>query len=387
MSLINRFFVSPERSFFLFGPRGTGKSTWLKNRFPQALYIDLLSPSVLQSYLAQPARLNELIHDYPDKKIVVIDEVQKAPSLLSIVHQEIERKQGIQFILTGSSPRKLKQTSSDLLGGRALKRELHPFMAAELGELFSLEKALTQGLLPLVTGQADAYDILHAYVSLYVHEEIQMEGLVRHIESFARFLEVISFSHGSLLNVSNIARECAVKRKTVENYILILESLLLAYQVPVFSKRAQRELSAHPKFYLFDSGVYHTLRPRGLLDHPGEIGGASLEGIVAAHLRAWNDYSIAKNAISFWRTRSGVEVDFIVYGPMGFWAIEVKNTKQVSNADVKPLNIFLMDYPEATAILLYRGTECFRRGKVLCMPCEAFLKALRPNEGLPTDIE
>ncbi|HLF66941.1 MAG TPA: DUF4143 domain-containing protein, partial [Gammaproteobacteria bacterium] len=340
----------------------------MKSRYPDALYIDLLTPAILQSYLAQPGRLIDLIRDNPEKKQIIIDEVQQAPSLLSIVHQEIEKKQGIQFILTGSSARKLKRTSADLLGGRALKRELHPFMAAELGELFHLETALQQGLLPLVTGQKDAADILHGYISLYLHEEVQMEGLVRNIENFSRFLEVISFSHAGLLNVANIARDCMVKRKTVENYIAILEELLLAYQIPIFSKRAKRELSAHPKFYLFDSGVYYALRPRGPLDRIDEINGASLEGLIAAHLRAWNDYSTEKHGIHFWRTRSGVEVDFIVYGPQGFWAIEVKNSKRVTQEDIKGLNTFLIDYPEAQAILLYRGTEVFRRGKVLCIP-------------------
>ncbi len=380
MPLINRLFIPPERSFFLFGPRGTGKSTWMKKSYPDALYIDLLTPAVLQSYLAKPSRLVELIEDYPEKKVVIIDEVQKAPTLLSIVHQQIEKKQGIQFILTGSSARKLKRNSADLLGGRALKRELHPFMAAELGELFNLETALTQGLLPLVTGQSDAMDILHGYISLYLHEEVQMEGLVRNIENFSRFLEVISFSHASLLNVANIARDCMVKRKTVENYINILEELLLAYQIPIFSKRAKRELSSHPKFYLFDNGVYYALRPRGPLDRIDEMNGASLEGLICAHLRAWNDYSTEKHSIYFWRTRSGVEVDFIVYGPQGFWAIEVKNAKHVSQEDQKGLNAFLVDYPEAQAILLYRGTETFRRGKVLCMPCEVFLRQLMPNQ-------
>lgn len=385
MSLINRAFNPPKRSFFLFGPRGTGKSTWMKTIYPNALYIDLLTPAVLQSYLANPGRLAELIKDYPEKKVIIIDEVQKAPSLLPIVHQEIEKKQDIQFILTGSSARKLKRSSADLLGGRALKRELHPFMASELGERFNLEDALQKGLLPLVTGQSDAKDILHAYISLYLHEEIQMEGLVRNIENFSRFLEVISFSHSNILNVSNIARECSVKRKTVENYIIILEELLLAYQIPIFSKRSQRALSAHSKFYLFDSGVFSTLRPRGPLDRIDEINGASLEGLIAAQLRAWNDYSSEKHTISFWRTRSGVEVDFIIYGPKGFWAIEVKNSKTIAQEDIKALNTFSQDYPEAQLILLYRGNECIRRGNVLCLPCELFLKQLIPNQCLLTE--
>ncbi|MCW5589584.1 MAG: DUF4143 domain-containing protein [Legionellales bacterium] len=223
---------------------------------------------------------------------------------------------------------------------------------------------------------------MQGYIHLYLREEIQAEGLVRNLESFSRFLEAISFSHGSLLNVTNIARECEVKRKTVENYINILEELLLAFQISVFSKRAQRALSAHPKFYLFDSGVFQTLRPRGPFDKVDEVEGMALEGLVAQHLRAWNDYSSEKHTIYFWRTRSGVEVDFVVYGPKGLWAIEVKNSQRVHPADTNSLEIFLTDYPEAKAVLLYRGNEYIQQKNVLCMPCEKFLNQLRPNEVL-----
>lgn len=281
---------------------------------------------------------------------------------------------------TGSSSRKLKQAGGDLLAGRALQRQLHPFMAAELGEHFSLEKALQVGTLPVLLDVPNQRDALQAYVGLYLKEEIQAEGLVRNLESFSRFLEIISFSHASLLNVTNIARECEVKRKTVENYIEILEELLLAYKLPIFSKRVQRELSTHPKIYLFDAGVFRTLRPRGPLDRVEDIEGVALEGLVAQHLRAWNDYSAEKHDIGFWRTRSGLEVDFVVYGPKDFWALEVKNATKIYPVDTKPLEAFLVDYPMATAILLYRGTERLWQKGVLCLPCDEFLLALKPNE-------
>lgn len=380
MQLIQRFFHALSRSFFLFGPRGTGKSTLMKSLYGDALWIDLLRPDVLRSYIARPERLHEIIQGNPKQKTIVIDEVQKAPSLLSVVHSIIEEKRGINFILTGSSARKLKRTSADLLGGRAVKRVLHPFMAAELGKHFSLSHALHNGLLPLIMAAKDPQDSLHAYVNLYLHEEIQAEGLVRNVENFSRFLEVITFSHGSLLNVTNIARECEVKRKTVENYINILEELLLAYQLPVFSKRAQRELISRSKFYLFDAGVFYALRPKGPMDRVEEIDGAALEGLVAQHLCAWNDYSQEKHTLSYWRTRAGLEVDFIVYGPKGFWAIEVKNAKKVSSQDTKSLNAFLKDYPMAKALLLYRGNERMKQNNVLCIPCEEFLRQLKPNE-------
>lgn len=381
MNFIPRFFQKPEQSFFLFGPRGTGKSTLMEAKYPNALSVNLLQPEVLRSFLARPERLQELVRGSSKDNIVIIDEIQKAPGLLSVVHSLIEEKTGLQFILTGSSARKLKRTGADLLGGRALKRTLYPFMASELQEEFSLTKALQFGMLPLVWDKKNPHDTLQAYISLYLHEEIQAEGLVRNLENFARFLEIVSFSHASLLNIANIARECEIKRKTVENYIHILEELLLAFHLPPFTKRVQRALVSHPKFYLFDSGVYGALRPKGPFDKPEEIAGASLEGLVAQHLRAWNDYSQQDNQLSFWRTREGLEVDFVVYGPQGIWAIEVKHSQRVSSQDTRSLKVFLEDYPMAHALLLYCGTEQLRMGNVLVLPCEKFLKQLKP--GMP----
>lgn len=380
MTLIQRCFQSPDRSYFLLGPRGTGKTTLIRDRYHDALWIDLLKPDVLRSYMARPERLQDVVKANPGKKVVVIDEIQQSPALLSVVHSLIEEKHGLQFILTGSSARKLKRTSANLLGGRALKRTLHPFIAAELGGAFDLDTALRDGMLPLLYQQQNPQDILQAYITLYLREEIQAEGLVRNLENFSRFLEVITFSHASILNVANIARECEVKRKTVENYIEILEELLLAIRLPVFTKRAKRELSSHPKFYIFDAGVFNALRPKGILDKTDEINGAGLEGMVAQHLFAWNDYGNETHSIGYWRTRSGVEVDFVVYGPKGFWAIEVKNSRRVNPHDTKALEAFLTDYPMAKALLLYRGSERIQYDNVLCMPADEFLLGLQPNE-------
>ncbi len=379
-SIIPRYFKCPKESFFMFGPRGTGKSTWLRTKMKSALWIDLLEPDLFRSYSARPERLRELVLANRDKRIIVIDEIQKVPDLLSAVHSLIEKKQGWQFILTGSSSRKLKRTGVDLLAGRVLKLTLHPFMAAELGNKFNFKKALKIGTLPLVVAALEPEKVLKTYSALYVREEVQMEGLVRNISGFSRFLEAVSFSHGAVLNISNVARECEIERKVVEGYISILEDLLLSFRLPVFTKKAKRATAAHPKFYYFDTGVFRSLRPSGPLDRPEEIEGCALEGLVAQHLISWNAYRGEKNKIYYWRTRSGVEVDFIVYGEEVFWAIEVKNTSRIRKEDLNSLRAFIEEYPQCNAFLLYRGKERLLRKGVLCIPCEEFIMKLNPQK-------
>jgi uncharacterized protein len=383
VATVERFFRSPATHFFLFGPRGTGKSTWLRGAYPDALWVDLLRPETQRQLAARPERLRELVAGNPQAATVVVDEIQKVPTLLDVVHDLIERRAGPQFVLTGSSARKLRREGVDLLAGRAVLRSLHPFMAAELGDRFDLGSALTRGLVPLVWSSPEPEDVLKAYVGLYLKEEVQLEGLVRRFEGFARFLEAVSFSHGAVLNVSEVARECQVSRKTVEGYLAILGDLLLAFQVPVFAKRAQRNLTAHPKFFWFDAGVFTALRPAGPLDRPEEIAGAALEGLVAQHLRAWIDYSGEDYALSFWRTKAGAEVDFVVYGRRGFWALEVKHSASVRQADLRGLKAFRADYPEAGLRLLYRGDETLEIDGIRCLPCDAFLRRLVPGQPLP----
>ena len=379
-TLIPRIFTPPGNSFFLFGPRGTGKTTWLRQNFPDAIWIDLLEPETFRSYSAYPERLKEVIFAHPEKKTVVVDEIQKIPELLSVIHGLIEKKLSIHFILTGSSSRKLKRTGADLLAGRVTKKELYPFMAVELGKRFNLNNALNRGLLPLVISSPEFEDVLKTYVALYMREEVQMEGLVRNIGNFSRFLEAASFSHGSVLNISNVARECAVERKVVEGYVTIIEDLLLAFRLPVFTRRAKRAVVSHPKLYFFDAGVFRSLRPSGPLDKPEEIDGCALEGLVAQHLMAWNSYRGDKNKVYFWRTAAGSEIDFVVYGNEVFWAIEVKNTARIRPEDLRSLNRFRSDYPESTAYFLYRGKERLVKNGILCMPCEEFLQKLTPKK-------
>lgn len=383
MESVVRFFQETKQSFFIFGARGTGKSTWLKKYYSNSLYIDLLDPELHRRFLAEPERLNEVIEAYPEKKIVIIDEIQKVPELLSIVHQLIEKDKAYLFILTGSSARKLKRTGVDLLAGRVILKTMHPFMAAELGEIFNLQKALKIGMLPLVWDSINSEQTLKAYISLYLQEEVMIEGIVRNVGNFSRFLEAMSFSHGNVLNTSEVARECKVSRKTVEAYIEILEDLLLGFRINVFSKRAKRHLQNHPKFYFFDTGVFLSLRPEGFLDQKEDsVKGQALEGLVFQHLKAWNAYGDERCQIFFWRTKSKVEIDFVVYGPEIFAAIEVKNSSHIRLQDLKGLQAFHQDYPEAKLIFVYRGKDRLKRNNILCIPCEEFLKGMEPGKTL-----
>ncbi len=387
MELIDRCLKKPDESFFLFGPRGTGKSTWIGMVFKDPLIINLLEPDTFRRFAARPEILLDLVRGQSKQEPVVIDEVQKVPEMLDAVHQLLEEKHGLQFVLTGSSARKLKRTGVDLLAGRAVMKTMHPFMATELGERFNLDKALHHGLLPVIFASSTPQESLRSYTALYLKEEVQLEGFVRNIGNFARFLEAVSFSHASVLNISNIARESEVERKTVEGYMNILEDLLTAYRLPVFSKRAKREVSRQPKFYLFDAGVYRSLRPRGPLDRPQEIEASALEGLVAQHLKAWIAYRKDQFELYFWRTRSGVEVDFVVYGKDGFWAIEVKNSSKVRDEDLRPLRTFQKDFPECRPFMLYRGFDRLYRHGILCLPCEEFLRQLRPDTFLDAGIQ
>lgn len=379
MASIRRFFHAPARSFFLFGPRGTGKSTWLRDNLTDALRVDLLDPTTARQLLARPERLEHLVDGNPAARVVIIDEIQKAPALLEVVHRLLEARPELSFALTGSSARKLRRGGVNLLGGRAVRRTMPPFLASELGEAFQLDDALRHGLLPLVWSAEDRADTLAGYVTLYLDEEVQAEGLVRRLGDFARFLEVASFSHGALLNTANVARECEVSRKTAEAWFSILEDLLLSWRVNVFARRAQRAIVAHDKWYLFDAGVFRALRPSGTLDRPEEIEGAALEGLVAQHLKAWIDLGSPETSLHFWRTRAGNEVDFVLYGPRTFLALEVKNSARVRPEDLRGLKAFRDEYPESQGALLYRGHDRLAIDGVRCVPVEQFLKALVPG--------
>jgi predicted AAA+ superfamily ATPase len=376
MELKARALRPPRGSYFLFGARGTGKSSFVRQAYPGALYIDLLDPATQREYLARPERLAEVVRAQPADRIAVIDEVQKVPELLEVVHTLIEERR-TQFVLTGSSARKLKRSGIDLLAGRAALRFLFPYLASELGGQFTLEGALRIGLVPLVVEAPAPDEALRAYVALYIREEVFQEGLVRNMAAFSRFLEAVSFSHGQVLNLAHIARESQVERKSIEGYVSILEDLLIAFRLSVFSRRAKRELIGHSKFYLFDPGVYRTLRPKGPLDLPEAIAGVAFEGLIAQQLRAWLHYRQGDAELYFWRTRGGAEVDFVLYGDLGLVALESKYSARVRSEDLRSLKAFKEDYPEATCNFIYAGHERMLIDGILCLPAGEFLAELR----------
>ena len=355
-----------DKSFFLFGPRGTGKSSWVKAAFKGAVYLDLLEAELSLPLSANPQRLSQYIPKGHEDWIV-LDEVQKIPELLDEVHRLIEQEH-FKFVLTGSSARKLKRKSVNLLAGRALTLFMFPLTNLELGKDFDLTHSLRFGHLPCAYTESDPKAYLQSYAKMYLEEEVKQEGLTRNVGAFSRFLEAASLSQGSILNVSSVARECSVERKTVEQYFIILEDLLLAARLPAFEKRAKRRILQHPKFYFFDVGVYQTLRPRGLLDAPEEIEGHALESLFFQELRAINQYLDLGFELYYWRTPSALEVDFVLYGEGGLFAFEVKRDDKLKPEALRGLKAFLRDYPAAKVYLVYGVSRVLKEGPVEVLP-------------------
>ena len=373
--MYSRILIPPKhKSFFLFGPRGTGKTTWVKSAFPKAIFIDLLESEIYNDLLANPQRLETFIpKDF--KNWVIIDEVQRVPALLNEIHRLIEKKQCV-FVLTGSSARKLRKKGVNLLAGRALTYSFHQLTAIELAKDFNLAHSLKFGQLPCVYTEKDPKAYLESYVETYLREEIQQEGLTRNLSAFSRFLEAASFSQGSVLNTSGVARECAVERKVVENYFSILEDLLIGCRLPVFTKKAKRRMVAHHKFYFFDVGIYRAIRPSGPLDMPEEMEVVAFETLVFQELRAINDYLRLGYELYYWHTSNQVEVDFVLYGNKGLKAFEVKRTSRLQENMLRGLKAFLKDYPSAKAYLIYGGARRLYEGKITILPAQEALLTL-----------
>ncbi len=321
---VSRLLTPPNQSFFLFGPRGSGKSTWLRQVFSSAYVIDLLSEDTYQRLLADPSLFAAELRPLASDRWVIIDEIQRLPNLLNEVHRLIEERRQ-PFVLCASSTRKLNRAGVNLLGGRALRRAMHPFVPEELGNTFDLATALRHGLLPIVWDAADREETLSAYARMYLREEVQAEALVRNLPGYARFLPAAALCHGQTVNVTNIARESGVARTTVEGYLQILEDTLLCFRVPAFEARLRARERRLPKLYWCDPGIVRSMkRARG--EPVEEERGALFEGLVAQILRAYMDYRDLCDDICYWASHGSatIEVDFLLRRDGEHIAIEAK---------------------------------------------------------------
>ncbi|GAB4391946.1 MAG: ATP-binding protein [Gammaproteobacteria bacterium] len=363
-----------KQSAFIFGPRGTGKTYWLKQQFPNALFLDLLNDQTYTQLLANTTRLNDLIPSHYQDWII-IDEIQKIPNLLNEVHRLIEHRK-LRFIMTGSSARALRRNGVNLLAGRALTYYMHPLTIPELATCFDLSTALHYGNLPSVYVYDDPQKYLASYVQTYLKEEVQQESLTRNLALFTRFLETAAFFQGELISYTALAREIGSNRHTVTNFFNILEDLLIAYRLPVFTKRAKRDVISHPKFYYFDVGIYRTIRPQGPLDQPAEMEGPALETLFLQESLALNHYYNLEYQFFYWRTRTQIEVDFVLYGKHGLYAFEIKRKRNLTPKDLKGLILFAKDYPIAQCYLLYGGSETYIEHDIHIVPIEKGLRQL-----------
>ncbi len=346
--MYTRFLQLPEadtETFFLWGPRQTGKSTLLRSRYPGAVWIDLLKSEELIRYATRPELLRQELttarENLPQQ--IVIDEIQKVPALLNEVHWLMENR-GLHFALCGSSARKVRRGAANLLGGRALRYELKGLTAGELGEDFSLNQILNQGYLPRIYGSSRARRRLEAYIADYLRQEIAAEGLVRNLPNFANFLDAVSLSDGEMVNFTNIGRECGVSNQTAKGYFEILEDTLLGSWLPSYRRRVKRRVIRAPKFYLADVGVVNRLARRGEVQPGSELFGKAFENWLFHELSAYISYREIDTSLSYWRLPSGIEVDFIV-GDMQL-AIEAKASHRITRKHLKGLRTLEEEHPQ-----------------------------------------
>ena len=368
---------SGTETFFLWGPRQTGKTTLLKNTYPDARWVDLLKADEYRRYGAHPERLREELEQRPPRpgQQVVIDEVQKVPALLDEVHWLIENR-GLRFALCGSSARRVRRGGVNLLGGRAMRYELGGLSATEMGAEFDLDRTLNRGYLPRIYGSPSSGRLLDAYVAVYLKEEIMAEGLARSLPVFSDFLEAAALSDGELVNFRNIARECGVSGPTIRGYFQILEDTLLGAWLPAFRKRPKRRVIGAPKFYFGDVGVVNRLARRGDLLPGSTTYGKAFENWVFHELGLRIAYRETGQALSYWRLASGIEVDFIV-GDMEV-AVEAKSSTNVTSDHLKGLRSLLKDHPEVKRrVVVCRETRARRTPDgIQILPAPVFVERL-----------
>jgi len=366
--------IAARQSLFLWGPRQTGKSTLLRLLFPHSLHVDLLNASEFRLLKSRPEALRERCRAVnPKAGPVIIDEVQKIPELLDEVQWNIENV-GVRFILSGSSARKLRRAGQNLLGGRAVRRELFPLVSHEIPQ-FNLEHAFSRGLLPKIYQSGDASELLHAYIADYLKEEVHAEALVRNLPAFSRFLEVAALMNGEIVNYTNIAQDVGVSAAAVKDYYAILVDTLLGDFVPAFLLKPKRRVVQTPKFYLFDVGVCGALTGREKVLPQSDAFGRVFEHFLWQELRAYAHYSGRRFAISYWRTSTQFEVDFVL--GKGELAVESKPSDNLSAHHLKGLRAFGDEYPRARRIVVTR--EAHKRitdDRIEVYPWQQFLEEL-----------
>jgi predicted AAA+ superfamily ATPase len=371
--------IPQGKTAFLWGPRKIGKSTYLKDVFPNSLMYDFLKTDLVLEFIRKPSLFREQILARAEEILkypIILDEVQKVPQILDEVHWLIENK-GLSFILCGSSARKLKRGKANLLGGRAWRYEMFPLVTKELRDIEDVDllRILNQGLIPDHYLRNNYKKSLSGYVRDYLKEEVFDEGLTRNIPAFARFFDAMGYSHGELINFSNIARDCGIDAKTVKEYFQILVDTLLGRMVEPFKKRQSRQIiTKAPKFYLFDVGVAGALTKRNIVEEKGELFGKAFEHFIFTEITAHSSYSELDYKINFWRTKSGYEVDFILDD--GTVAVEVKGTKYVDKKEMRPLMAFVDEFSPQKAIIVCNEMVERVHGQIKLFPWRKFLEDL-----------
>jgi len=379
----DRKFNPPSSAYFLFGPRGTGKSTWIRNHYPEAYYIDLLPTRTALSYQRNPGQIIQEILTLKKERWVVLDEIQRVPELLDDVHSLMENHGYKRFVLTGSSARKLKRGASNLLAGRAVTRRLYPLNGVEVNFSIPPDQSISFGNLPgrINHDQQEQFeDFLSAYVDTYIAEEIKSEGLVRNVGSFARFLDVAALAAGTQINMTGLARDAGIGRDTVRSYFSIFEDTLLGSWLPSYRPRAKVKEVVSPKFYWFDSGVLNAAAGAFQQPMPSDWKGVLLEHWIHQEIRSYLEYSRSKGSLGFWRTPSGSEIDFVWWYGDEIVPIEVKSSKEVRPFVIKSIRSLSEHKKIKASYVVYLGEKELRIGDTWVLPAISFLKKLHAGE-------
>ncbi len=365
-----------DEAMFLFGGRQTGKSTLLKERFPRAVYIDLLKSELRNRFKQHPEEFRESLLRYPPETLVIVDEIQKVPDLLDEVHTLIT-DYGLWFILSGSSARKIKKAGVNNLGGRAIPEYLYPLVSAEIPD-FDLESAVQNGMIPRHYMVANARNRLRGYIELYLKEEIAEEALVQNIDDFIRFMEVAAIMDGEILNYEKVASDCEVSANTVKSYYQILVDTLLGFEVPAYRKVIKRKLYKASKFYYFDVGIANYLTGRHHLAPKTPEYGHAFEHLIMQEIRAYLGYTNSEETLSYWHTYEDLEVDAVIGDARV--AIEIKSTDHIDRDNKRGVMEFAKEHPDTKQVLVSRDRVSRRSGDVDLYYVTDFFKALWAGE-------